>query len=311
MARQPRLTVAAYPHHIIQRGNNRQLIVLDDADRQFLLALWQAQAQACQVAVHAYVLMGNHFHLLATPETAQGVPRIMQAVGRSYVRYFNNRHGRSGTLWEGRYRSTLIETERYLLACMAYIDLNPVRAGMVAEPAEYRWSGYGEAVGGGAKGNGKKAREGLVRACMSHKGVGFAAEKWQEVARVYRKLLGVALERKAGRAGEMVAAEKKKRLAAVTEKSLQRGAKSDGNGVKQEDDEMVLREMEMAAMLRHRVRYFTAGAVIGSKMFVNEAFAQARERFGGKRKDGARKMRGSAEAVAGSLWSARDLRVEV
>ena len=110
MARQPRLTVAAYPHHIIQRGNNRQLIVQDDADRQFLLALWQAQAQACQVAVHAYVLMSNHFHLLATPETAQGVPRMMQAVGRSYVRYFNNRYGRSGTLWEGRYRSTLIET---------------------------------------------------------------------------------------------------------------------------------------------------------------------------------------------------------
>ena len=128
MARQPRLTVAAYPHHIIQRGNNRQLIVLDDADRQFLLALWQAQAQACQVAVHAYVLMSNHFHLLVTPDTADGVPRMMQAVGRSYVRYFNNRHGRSGTLWEGRYRSTLIETERYLLACMVYIDLNPVHA---------------------------------------------------------------------------------------------------------------------------------------------------------------------------------------
>ena len=142
MARQPRLTVAAYPHHIIQRGNNRQLIVLDDADRQFLLALWQAQAQACQVAVHAYVLMSNHFHLLVTPDTADGVPRMMQAVGRSYVRYFNNRHGRSGTLWEGRYRSTLIETERYLLACMVYIDLNPVRAGLAETAADYPWSSH-------------------------------------------------------------------------------------------------------------------------------------------------------------------------
>ncbi len=147
MARQPRLTVAAYPHHIIQRGNNRQLIVLDDADRQVLLALWLLHAQACMVALHAFVLMGNHFHLLATPETAHGVPRMMQAVGRSYVRYFNNRHGRSGTLWEGRYRSTLIETERYLLACMVYIDLNPVRAGLAEAAADYPWSSHRHYVG--------------------------------------------------------------------------------------------------------------------------------------------------------------------
>jgi len=147
MARQPRLTVAAYPHHIIQRGNNRQLIVLDDADRQFLLALWQAQAQACQVAVHAYVLMSNHFHLLVTPDTADGVPRMMQAVGRSYVRYFNNRHGRTGTLWEGRYRSSLIDTEQYLLTCMAYIDLNPVRAGVVEGPADFAWSSHRHYIG--------------------------------------------------------------------------------------------------------------------------------------------------------------------
>jgi putative transposase len=94
------------------------------------------------VAVHAYVLMSNHFHLLVTPDTADGVPRMMQAVGRSYVRYFNNRHGRSGTLWEGRYRSTLIETERYLLACMAYIELNPVRAGLAEAAADYPWSSH-------------------------------------------------------------------------------------------------------------------------------------------------------------------------
>jgi len=147
MARQPRLTVAAYPHHIIQRGNNRQMIVLDDADRQVLLALWLLHAQACMVALHAFVLMGNHFHLLATPETAHGVPRMMQAVGRSYVRYFNNRHGRSGTLWEGRYRSTLIETERYLLVCMVYIDLNPVRAGLAEAAADYPWSSHRHYVG--------------------------------------------------------------------------------------------------------------------------------------------------------------------
>ena len=147
MARQPRLTVPGYPHHIIQRGNNRQLIVRDDADRQRLLDLLAEHSLRCRVALHAYVLMDNHFHLLATPDTADGVPQMMQAVGRSYVRYFNNRHGRSGTLWEGRYRSTLIETDRYLLACMAYIDLNPVRAGLVAQAADYPWSSHGHYSG--------------------------------------------------------------------------------------------------------------------------------------------------------------------
>lgn len=147
MARQPRLTVPGHPHHIIQRGNNRQPIVRDDADRLHLLALVAEHARRFQVAVHAYVLMDNHFHLLATPETAAGLSQLMQAVGRSYVRYFNHRHGRSGTLWEGRYRSTVVETDRYLLACMVYIDLNPVRAGMVTEPAEYPWSSHRHAVG--------------------------------------------------------------------------------------------------------------------------------------------------------------------
>lgn len=147
MARQPRLTVPGYPHHVIQRGNNRQPIFVDDADRQKLLGLLAEQAQRTQVAVHAYVLMDNHVHLLLTPETAEGIPQLMQAVGRSYVRSFNNRHGRSGTLWEGRYRSSLIETERYLLACMVYMDLNPVRAGMVGVPSEHEWSSHRHYIG--------------------------------------------------------------------------------------------------------------------------------------------------------------------
>ena len=91
--------------------------------------------------------MDNHFHLLATPSTSEGLPQWMQAVGRRYVRYFNDRHGRTGTLWEGRYRSTLIQTDRYLLACMAYIDLNPVRAGMVADARDYPWSSHGHYAG--------------------------------------------------------------------------------------------------------------------------------------------------------------------
>jgi putative transposase len=147
MARLPRLTLAGYPHHVIQRGNNRQVIFVDRQDFETMLALLAENAQKFAVAIHAYVLMDNHFHLLATPATAEALPLMMQAVGRSYVRYFNQRHGRSGTLWEGRYRSTLIETERYLLACMVYIDLNPVRAGMVALPAAWPWSSHAHYLG--------------------------------------------------------------------------------------------------------------------------------------------------------------------
>ncbi|WP_332775025.1 REP-associated tyrosine transposase [Polaromonas sp.] len=147
MARLPRLTIPGYPHHIIQRGNNRQAIFAASADYQMLLDLLDDNARKFGVALHAYVLMSNHFHLLATPETAEGLPQLMQAVGRRYVRYFNDSQGRSGTLWEGRYRSTVIQTERYLLACMAYIDLNPVRAGLVAEARDYPWSSHGHYTG--------------------------------------------------------------------------------------------------------------------------------------------------------------------
>jgi len=147
MARLSRLTLPAYPHHIIQRGNNRQPIFASVADYETLLSLIAENALKFKVAVHAYVLMGNHFHLLATPDTADGLPKLMQAVGRRYVRYFNDKQQRSGTLWEGRYRSTLIQTERYLLACMAYIDLNPVRAGMVVGATDYPWSSHNHYLG--------------------------------------------------------------------------------------------------------------------------------------------------------------------
>ena len=147
MARLPRLTLPGYPHHIIQRGNNRQPIFASRADYQTLLDLLDENAKKFGVALHAYVLMSNHFHLLATPQTADGLPQMMQAVGRRYVRYFNDSQQRSGTVWEGRYKSTLIQTERYLLACMAYIDLNPVRAGLMAHPRDYPWSSYAHYTG--------------------------------------------------------------------------------------------------------------------------------------------------------------------
>ena len=147
MARLARLTVPGHPYHVIQRGNNRQAIFVSIADRQVLLGLLMDSASKFGVAVHAYVLMGNHFHLLVTPQSVDALPLMMQSVGRRYVRYFNDTQGRTGTLWEGRYKSALIQTERYLLACMVYFDLNPVRAGMVAQAQDYPWSSHGHYAG--------------------------------------------------------------------------------------------------------------------------------------------------------------------
>ena len=142
MARLPRLTLTDYPHHVILRGNNRQMIFSGESDMQRMLGLLEEHGVAQGVDVHAYVLMGNHLHLLLTPRRDGALSLMMQAVGRSYVRAFNQAHGRTGTLWEGRYRSSLIQTERYLLTCMAYIDLNPVRAGLVEVPEDYPWSSH-------------------------------------------------------------------------------------------------------------------------------------------------------------------------
>ena len=147
MARLPRLTLSGYPHHVIQRGNNRQPIFLAANDFSHFLVMMDESAKKFEVDVHAYVLMSNHFHLLATPHTDTGLPLMMQAVGRRYVHYFNQTQNRSGTLWEGRYRSTLIQAERYLMPCMAYIDLNPVRAGLVVEAKDYAWSSHGHYAG--------------------------------------------------------------------------------------------------------------------------------------------------------------------
>ena len=142
MARQPRLALPGYPHHVIQRGNNRQPIVLDEADRKMLYSLWLEESLRHKVAVNAYVLLDNHFHMLLTPPSDEAMSLMMQSVGRTYVRYFNKRHNRSGTLWEGRYKSSLVDSEAYLLTCMAYIDLNPVRAGAADSPEAFNWSSY-------------------------------------------------------------------------------------------------------------------------------------------------------------------------
>jgi len=147
MARLARVNVPGYPYHVIQRGNNRQRIFNSDTDREFMRELLAENALRFDVAIHAYVLMDNHFHLLLTPNSAGGLPQMMQAVGRTYVRHFNDKHQRSGTLWEGRYKSALVQTERYLMACMVYLDLNPVRAGIVSRPQDFVWSSHSHYAG--------------------------------------------------------------------------------------------------------------------------------------------------------------------
>jgi putative transposase len=335
-------------YHCISRVVDRRF-VFGDVEREYFRMFMRMQENFTGCRVLSYCIMSNHFHiLLEVPPMPEGgisdeelmkrlaatnteafvavvaqelkqaraegrdswvteiharftyrmhnLSEFMKTLLQRFTRWFNRTHNRSGTLWEERYKSVIVESGVAARTMAAYIDLNPVRAGMVSDPAEYRWSSYGEAVGGGPKGNGKKARAGLVRACMSHQGAGFEAEKWKEVSRIYRRTLGLALGRKSGKAdtgpSPMVTKNTEEMLTS-------------------RENETVLPDMRMAGMLRQRVRYFTDGAVIGSKAFVNEAFTGARERFTEKRKDGARRMRGNGTAASGVLWSVRDLRVRL
>lgn len=336
-------------YHCISRVVDRRF-VFGDEEREYFRMFMRMQENFSGCRILSYCIMSNHFHLLleVPPIAEEGISdaellkrlsatsteasvavvakelaqaraegrdewaaeiharftyrmhnlsEFMKTLLQRFTRWFNRTHQRSGTLWEERYKSVIVESGVAARTMAAYIDLNPVRAGMVADPADYRWSSYGEAVGGGPKGNGKKSREGLVRACMSHHGAGFEAEKWKEVSRIYRRTLGLALERKNGRA--------------EVEKGVLRPPMNDAEALEAADNGTVLPDLKMAVMLRCRVRYFTDGAVIGSKNFVNEAFTATRERFTEKRKDGARRMKGNGKAAAGVLWTVRDLRVRV
>jgi putative transposase len=142
MPRPPRLELPGVPLHVVQRGNNRAACFFGDADRRFYLKCLARAALRHGCAVHAYVLMSNHVHLLVTPAKRGSVGTMLQELGRRYVRIINALHGRTGTLWEGRFKSSLIDSETYLLTCHRYIELNPVRAGLVAHPAAYRWSSH-------------------------------------------------------------------------------------------------------------------------------------------------------------------------
>jgi putative transposase len=225
---------------------------------------------------------------------------FMKAMLQRFTRWHNVKHGRVGTLWESRFKSVLVEDGIASRTMAAYIDLNPVRAGMVTDPAAYRWSSYGEAMGGGPRGNGKKARAGLVRALMAHKGYAADARHWAgEVSKDYRMLLldegEEKLEVVVGADGEPVVKVLRKGMKkAAVETELAQLERS--------------RDVALGKMLRCRVRYFSDGAVLGSREFVDGVFRACRERFGSKRTSGARKLRGNAAAgAAGVLWSVRDL----
>lgn len=336
-------------YHCISRVVDRRF-VFGDVEREHFRMFMRMQENFSGCRVLSYCVMSNHFHmLLEVPPMPEGgisdeelmkrlaavysdafvaevrgaleaarkagndalareihgrftyrmhnLSEFMKTLLQRFTRWFNRKHNRSGTLWEERYKSVIVESGIAARTMAAYIDLNPVRAGMVSDPAAYRWSSYGEAVGGGNKGNGKKAREGLVRACMSHHGGGFEAEKWKEVSRIYRRAMGLALGRKSGKA--------------EVEKGMVRPQMNTAEMLESKENGTVLPDLGMAAMLMNRVRYFSDGAVIGSRGFVNEVFRSARERFGVRRRDGARRMRGGGSPAAGVLWSARDLRVRV
>ncbi|MES2658041.1 MAG: transposase [Verrucomicrobiota bacterium] len=222
---------------------------------------------------------------------------FMKGLLQRFTQWLNRAHSRTGRLWEDRFKSVIVEDGVAAKTISAYIDLNPVRAGMVKDPADYRWSSHGEVIGGGWKGNGKTARAGLVRALRAHQGIGADADFWANgVSREYRKLLMPGAVAKSsdsvGRDGKMITKTLRK---GVSKEAAERARENDG-------------EIPFGKMLRCRVRYFTDGAVIGSRNFVDEAFVKSRGRFGINRKSGARRLKGDAAPASGVLWSLRDLR---
>jgi len=235
---------------------------------------------------------------------------FMKTLLQRFTRWHNTRTKRRGNLWEETFKSVVVEDGIASKTIAVYIDLNPVRAGMVADPAEYRWSSYGEAMGatGRVKGDrltrsGAKAKAGLVRAIMADKGWEADARHWAgKISREYRMIL---MEDGEEKTREVVDAQGERKL-----QVLRKGMKAE-----QVDSEMgrlsAGKGVALRQVLRWKIRYFTDSGVVGSRAFVDGLFEQCRDRFGPKRKSGARKMRGRAAGAAGLLWTERDLRVGI
>ncbi|MDH3535807.1 MAG: transposase [Gammaproteobacteria bacterium] len=177
MPRKPRMYLPDVPCHVITRGNNRGASFFADQDYLFYLDCLKDASRRYGVLVHAYVLMTNHVHLLVTSVRIGSISRAMQSIGRRYVQYVNREYRRTGTLWEGRHKASLVDQDRYLLTCMRYIELNPVRAHMVVDPADYRWSSYRRNANG-------ESNE-LIRSHELYKSLGVDDE---ERAQAYRSL---------------------------------------------------------------------------------------------------------------------------
>jgi REP element-mobilizing transposase RayT len=224
---------------------------------------------------------------------------FMKTLLQRFTRWHNKRTKRCGNLWEETFKSVIVEDGLAARTMAAYIDLNPVRAGMVPDPAEYRWSSYGEAMGATGR-SGAKAKAGLVRAIMADKGWDADARHWAgKVSKMYRMLL---LQEGQERSKEVVTAEGQ-----LAKKVLKKGM--DPAAADSELERLAAaRDVALRKLLRWKIRYFTDGAVVGSREFVDALFDQCRERFGPKRKSGARKMRGNAAGAASVLWTVRDLR---
>ena len=228
---------------------------------------------------------------------------FMKSLMQRFTQWFNGVNQRSGTLWERAFKSVVVEDGEAARTVAAYIDLNPVRAGIVQDPADYRWSSYGEAVGGGPKGNGKRSREGLVRAWMAHKGWEAEAKHWDGGAKIHAAYRAVLMAEGMERAAQVIAADGTEQRR-VTRRGMdpgkarrERGELESGGGV------------ALAKRLRWRLRYFSDGVVIGSRGFVDGLFEARREWFGSKRTSGARRLRGDAAALTreAGLFSLRDL----
>jgi putative transposase len=183
MPRRPRLALQGVPLHLIQRGNNRQACFFAEEDYRFYLEWLDKHADKTGCRVHAYALMTNHVHLLISADSAEAPGALMKALGQRYVQYVNRVYRRSGSLWEGRFRSCPIQEEAYLLACQRYIELNPVRAGMVVHPGEYRWSSY--------RANGQGEENALIRPHGLYEALGLDAPSRQAA---YRELFRYELE---------------------------------------------------------------------------------------------------------------------
>lgn len=179
MPRKPRFYLSGVPVHAVQRGHSREPVFYEEGDYRAYLGWLREAAVRYHCDIHAYVLMTNHIHLLATPSDREGISRMLQYVGRRYVPYIHHQYGTSGTLWEGRYKASLIQEEDYLLICMRYIELNPVRASMVPHPRDYRWSSY--------RANGEERGDPLITPHRLYLSLGRTARQRREAYRALFK----------------------------------------------------------------------------------------------------------------------------